>query len=151
MRTFVLLLTFCASVASSQTHQMNIRLRGGGSISIPVRDIQKLTFSGITAVGSEKWAIVMKTFTLLQNFPNPFNPSTTITFTIPEPGNVEVRIFNITGQLVKTLESTFRTSGTHVLVWDGRNDGGQAVASGAYLYQVDFDNSMLTQKMLLVK
>jgi hypothetical protein len=130
---------------------MNVRMKGGSTTSIPIQDIQKLTFSNITAVGSEKLAAIIKTFTLLQNYPNPFNPNTTIEYQLPKTGNVEIKIFSINGQLVKTLESTHQIAGMHTVVWDGRNNDGQTVASGLYIYQVAFENSMLAKKMLFIK
>jgi hypothetical protein len=126
-------------------------MKGGSSTSIPIQDIQKLTFSNINEVGSEKLAAIIKTFTLLQNYPNPFNPTTTIEYQLPKTGNVEIRIFNLNGQLVKTLESTHQVPGIHMVVWDGRNNAGQTVASGLYIYQVAFQNSMLAKRMLFIK
>jgi len=156
MKRLALLSVLCACVCYSQTYYINVRLKGGGTTSIPIRDIQRITFSfsqgGIT--GNEdagKYAPVIKTFCLLQNYPNPFNPNTTIRFELPRSGNVEIRIFNVAGQLVRTLEGSFLAPGAHAIVWDGKSDGGQSVGSGAYLYQIAFDNTLLTRKMLLLK
>ncbi|MGA9364748.1 MAG: FlgD immunoglobulin-like domain containing protein [Bacteroidota bacterium] len=151
MKRLALLFTLCACTVYSQTYYMNIRMKGGSSTSIPIQDIQMLTFSDISAVGNEKLAAVIKTFTLLQNYPNPFNPTTTIEYRLPKTGSVEIRIFNLNGQLVRTLESTHQVPGTHTVVWDGRNIGGQTVASGLYIYEVTFENSMLAKKMLFIK
>lgn len=151
MRRFALLFTLCACTVYSQTYYMNIRMKGGSSTSIPIQDIQKLTFSDISAVGNERFAAIIKTFTLLQNYPNPFNPTTTIEYQLPKSGNVEIRIFNLNGQLVRKLESTHQVPGTHTVVWDGRSIGGQTVASGLYIYEVAFENSMLAKKMLFIK
>lgn len=152
MKRLAILLILCVCSVYSQTYYMNVRMKGGGTTSIPIQDIQKLTFSGIsTAVGNERLATVIKTFALLQNHPNPFNPSTTIEYQLPKTGNVEIKIFSINGQLVKTLESTHQVTGTHAVVWDGKNNGGQTVASGLYVYQVAFENSMLAKKMLFIK
>ena len=131
---------------------MNIRMRGGGTTSIPILDIRKLTFSDtVVSVGNEKWGNIIKTFALLQNYPNPFNPSTTVTYRLPMSGNVEVRKFNITGQLVKTLEKDFQNQGEHRIVWDGHSNTGQTVASGPYFFQVAFENATLSKKMLFIK
>ena len=152
MKRIAFLFILCACTVYSQTYYMNVRMKGGGTTSIPIQDIQKLTFSGIsTAVGNERLATVIKTFALLQNYPNPFNPSTTIEYQLPKTGNVEIKIFSLNGQLVKTLESTHQIAGTHAVVWDGKNNGGQIVASGLYVYQVAFENSMLAKKMLFIK
>lgn len=126
-------------------------MKGGGTTSIPVQDIQKLTFSNITSVGNERLANVIRAFTLLQNYPNPFNPSTTIEFQIPRTGKAEIKIFNVVGQLVRTLTSAFPTAGIHKVIWDAKSNFGQTVSSGVYIYQVSFDNSILAKKMLFIK
>lgn len=152
MKKIAILFILCVCTVYTQTYYMNVRMKGGSTTSIPIQDIQKLTFSDIsTAVGNERLATVIKTFNLLQNYPNPFNPSTAIEYQLPKTGNVEIKIFSINGQLVKTLESTHQIAGTHTVVWDGRNNGGQTVASGLYVYQVAFENSILAKKMLFIK
>jgi hypothetical protein len=152
MKRLAILIILCVCSIYSQTYYMNVRMKGGGTTSIPIQDIQKLTFSDVSdAVGNERLATVIKTFTLLQNYPNPFNPNTTIEYQLPKAGNVEIKIFSINGQLVKTFESTHQIAGTHALVWDGKNNDGQTVASGLYVYQVAFENSMLAKKMLFIK
>ncbi len=151
MRRLVILLILCVSSVYSQTYYMNVRMKGGGTTSIPIQDIQKITFSGVNAIRNEKLSTVIKTFTLLQNYPNPFNPTTTIEYQLPKIGNVEIKIFNVNGQLVKTLGITRQAQGMHTFVWDGKNNDEKTVASGLYLYQVTFENSMLAKKMLFIK
>jgi hypothetical protein len=150
IRTMILLM-LCACATYSQTYYMNVRTKGGGITSIPVQEIQKLTFSNVNAVKDQKVATVIKTFALLQNYPNPFNPTTTIQYEIPRSGNVEVRIFNVDGQLVRTITSGVESAGPHSEVWDGRNSSGQIAASGVYIYQVTYENSILGKKMLFLK
>lgn len=75
-------------------------------------------------------------YALEQNYPNPFNPSTKISFAMPERGVVQLRIFNEAGQLVRTLMNHEMAQGRHELVWDGRNQNGQTVATGVYLYRI---------------
>src|SRR5271169_127603 len=152
MKRLAILFTLCVCAAYPQTYYMNVRMKGGGSTSFPIQDIQKLTFSGtITGVGNERLSTVIKTFALLQNYPNPFNPTTTIEYQLPKTGDVEIKIFNINGQLVKTLESSHQVIGVHSVVWDGRNNRGQTVASGSYIYQIAFENSLIAKKMLFIK
>jgi len=101
MKRLALLFILCACTVYSQTYYMNVRMKGGSSTSIPIHDIQKLTFSGQpTAVGNERLATVIKTFALLQNFPNPFNPSTTIAYQLPKTGMVDVKVYDINGRLI---------------------------------------------------
>jgi hypothetical protein len=152
MTRFFILLLLCASTVYAQPYDMNIRLKDGRSVVIPVRDIQKLTFAGgLSAVGNERLATVVRTFAILQNYPNPFNPSTTIEYELPAAGNVEIRIFNVNGQLVRTLVSDHRSPGRHAALWDGTNAFGVTVASGLYVYQVTYGHAILSKKMLLVK
>jgi hypothetical protein len=149
MKQFVILLIFCVCTAFSQTYYMNIRMTTGGVTSIPVQDIRKLTFT--KGVGVERLSAAIKTFTLLQNYPNPFNPTTTIEYQLPSTGTVNIRIFNVNGQLVHVMENANQVAGTHRIVWNGKNNGGQTVASGMYFYQVKFKNSILAKKMLFIK
>lgn len=151
MKRIAFLFILCASTVYSQTYYMNVRMKGGSTTSILIQDIQKLTFSGITAIGNQRLATVIKTFALLQNYPNPFNPTTTIEYQLPKTGNVEIKIFNAIGQLVKVFENIKQCTGTHAVVWDGRNNSGQPVASGLYIYQVAFGSSVLAKKMLFIK
>jgi hypothetical protein len=87
-----------------------------------------------------------------QNYPNPFNPTTTIEFQVKELAPVSVKIYNVRGQLVRTLANdTFQPGQTHQLKWNGRNDAGQAVSSGVYFYKMVTKNFTQTKKMVLLK
>jgi hypothetical protein len=91
-------------------------------------------------------------FALLPATPNPFNPRTDLRFDLPEPACVTLKVFDATGRLVRTLaDSEQRTAGRHVLTWDGRNDGGRALASGVYLYRLEAGKLSATGKMVLLK
>ncbi len=90
-------------------------------------------------------------FALLGNHPNPFNPSTTISFTLPEPGTAELTIYDITGRKVRELVSERRSAGTHSVVWDGRDSLERAVSSGVYLSRMTANGRTATRKMLLVR
>ena len=69
-------------------------------------------------------------------FPNPFNPETHLTLSLPAGGDVTLEIFNAVGQRIRRIELDQRLQGRHVLSWDGRDDGGTPVASGVYLFVV---------------
>jgi len=87
----------------------------------------------------------------LSNYPNPFNPETTISYQLPENGKAELVIYNIKGQKVKQLISEQLSAGQHSVVWDGRDENNKAVSSGIYFYKFkagDFDK---TRKMILMK
>jgi hypothetical protein len=74
---------------------------------------------------------------LHQNYPNPFNPSTTIKFSLPESANVHLAVFNIKGQKVRTLTDQFWQSGTHEVVWNGKDENRKDAASGMYMYRLE--------------
>jgi hypothetical protein len=98
-----------------------------------------------TPVGSSK------SNSLSQNYPNPFNPQTTIAFAIKDRSHVTLRVYNVAGQLVRTLANESFDSGPHQKVWDGRNDAGQPVSSGVYFYKLVSNNFSQTKKMVLLK
>ena len=83
----------------------------------------------------ESWE-VPKTTALLGNYPNPFNPSTTFRYGLSEPTQVTVRIYNMLGQLVKTVVDDYQSEGYYEAVWDGKNESGSTVASGIYIYRM---------------
>lgn len=90
-------------------------------------------------------------FSLAQNFPNPFNPTTEISFGLPFDGNVSVEIYDITGRRVRTLVNDYRPAGLYVVTWDGSNDHGTKVASGVYLYKLASGDKVITKKMVMLK
>ena len=136
-RLIILVLLWC-STAYTQPYDLNIHLKGKGRVAIPLQDIQKLTFAGaVTTVENQKLADVVKTFTILQNYPNPFNPRTTIEYELPAAGTVEIRIFNVNGQLVKSLGADQQPPGLHTAVWDGTNEAGRPVAGGVYFCRLE--------------
>jgi len=86
------------------------------------------------------------------SFPNPFNPSTQIRFTLPRAERVTLRIFDIAGRRVATLlDGARREAGEQNLVWDGRDDAGQALPSGVYLYRLEAGAQRATRKLTLLK
>jgi 5'-nucleotidase len=87
----------------------------------------------------------------LANHPNPFNPSTTIRFSMPVAGQATLRVFDTRGRLVKTLVDENLAAGRHAVVWDGKDDGGRSAASGVYFYRLRSDDRIATKSMLLVK
>ncbi|MBW6515099.1 MAG: T9SS type A sorting domain-containing protein [Candidatus Cloacimonetes bacterium] len=84
-------------------------------------------------------------------YPNPFNPNTTITFSLAEPSQVKIEIFNIHGQKVKALINETRNSGLHTLHWDGSNEEGKSVRSGIYFYRMTVNDFVSTRKMMLIQ
>ncbi len=85
------------------------------------------------------------------NYPNPFNPSTTICFTLAQTEHVNLDICNITGQKVRQLTSEIMSSGEHTIEWDGKDDAGSRVASGVYFYRLETESMVQSKKMILLK
>jgi len=101
---------------------------------------------------AETSATVIPTeFALEQNYPNPFNPSTTIPFSVTEASEVSLKIYNLNGQLVRTLHSGAIAAGEHQRVWDGTDFRGVKVASGVYIYQLKAKGFVATKKLVLTK
>jgi YD repeat-containing protein len=85
-------------------------------------------------------------------FPNPFNPVTTIRFDLPERSRITLQIFDVTGQLVRTLISNQTiNAGPHDVMWDGKGDSDQSITSGIYFCRLQIGNKQLVQKMVLIK
>jgi hypothetical protein len=93
-------------------------------------------------------------FGLSQSYPNPFNPTAVIEFTIGSEhpsSHITLRVYNITGQLVKTIVDEEKTPGTYTVTWDGRNNSNEEVASGIYFYELKSKNLRETKRMVLIK
>jgi len=86
-----------------------------------------------------------------KNYPNPFNPTTTISFTLAESGPASLKIYNAKGQLVRQLTDSAYNAGQHHLVWDGRDTGGRPVSSGLYFYRLQTRDYNKSHKMILMK
>jgi 1,4-alpha-glucan branching enzyme len=91
------------------------------------------------------------TFRLYQNFPNPFNPTTTIRFDVPAAGNVTLKIYNVLGQEIRTLVDEFRAAGQHTVQWDGKNVRGGETASGIYILRFSARENEFVKSMKLLK
>lgn len=88
---------------------------------------------------------------LYENYPNPFNPSTKISFEIPKNQYVELKIFDVLGREIKTLVREKQEAGFHQMAWDGTDESGNAVASGLYFYRIKAGEFSATKKLLLLK
>ena len=90
-------------------------------------------------------------FELYENYPNPFNPTTTISFNLPKNAPVNLEIFNLKGQKVRTLINSELKAGKHNIIWNGLDNDGKQVASGVYFYRLSNGEQILTHKMMLMK
>jgi hypothetical protein len=103
----------------------------------------------LTGVGDES-GYTPQSYFLGQNFPNPFNPSTIIPFTLHESGFVTLSIYSIAGQRIQTLINGFMTAGHHTVSWKGEDAAGRSVSAGIYLYQLRMGGKTSARKMLLL-
>ncbi|HIB60595.1 MAG TPA: T9SS type A sorting domain-containing protein, partial [Candidatus Marinimicrobia bacterium] len=85
------------------------------------------------------------------NFPNPFNPVTTLRYDLPEDSQVSIMIYDIMGRKVKTLVNKSQNAGFKATIWDATNDLGQPVSAGIYLYTIQAGDFRQTRKMVLLK
>ncbi|MCL5029260.1 MAG: T9SS type A sorting domain-containing protein [Bacteroidetes bacterium] len=141
-------LTVINNLQKGQTYYWKVRSTSNNGISSAYSSSGIFVIEGITGIknGSTPY-----TFEVQQNYPNPFNPSTQINFTIPKASIVSIKIYNMLGQLVKTLIDEQKNAGFHTIVWNGDNNFGQHVASGAYIYRVIAGENVAVKKMILLK
>jgi Concanavalin A-like lectin/glucanases superfamily/Secretion system C-terminal sorting domain len=104
----------------------------------------------IPITGNDEGALTLVT-KLKGNYPNPFNPSTIIEYSIDEPANVIIRIYNIKGQMVKTLVNAVRNADKHSEVWNGQDNNNNVVPSGIYFYKLETKRYSCIKKMILMK
>ncbi len=90
-------------------------------------------------------------FNMSQNYPNPFNPSTQFSYTLPESGNIELAIYDITGKMVYKFHDGFQRAGNHNILWTGVDQNQKTVPSGVYLCQLKMESNTITKKMVMTK
>lgn len=117
-----------------------------------IEQISKIDFDlNVSVEELEKVATLLKGFQLKSNFPNPFNPSTTINYTIGEAGLVEINIFDVNGRMTKQLLTESKTPGEYSVEWNGADSKGNDVAAGMYFYTLSLNGVKDSRKMILVK
>lgn len=107
--------------------------------------------SSSTAVLEEQGATLPTAFALAPNYPNPFNSETVIRFALPQAAIVDLGVYNLTGQEVAHLARGQREAGTYILYWDGRDDSGNALATGVYVCRLWTESRMVSRKLLLLR
>ncbi len=95
--------------------------------------------------------VTPKEFALLPNYPNPFNPITTIRYEVPVAGKIVIKVYNMLGQEVRSLINEVRQPGRYSIQWDGKNNVGQQVSSGVYIYRLSAGKIATSRKMMLIK
>ncbi len=127
----------------------------GGSIGKADFYVDEITFtmnegSGVTDVAGNQTVMPLE-YALGNNYPNPFNPTTSFSYAIPASNPVTVAVYNATGTLVRTLVNEFKSAGTYTASWDGKDENGRQMPSGIYFYQMKSSHFNSTKKMLLTK
>ena len=119
----------------------------GSTASLP-----KAVLAGATEIDQDSEGVTIPTeFELGQNYPNPFNPTTTISFTVPRAAEITLAIYNLRGQLVRTLISGPVSAGRHKVVWDGNDERGVRAASSVYIYQLKTKDFLANRTLVLTK
>jgi hypothetical protein len=135
-----------------QSYDMRIHLKGGEMVTISIDEIQRVVFSLSTGVQDARVTEQAPTsFKLLPNYPNPFNPSTTIVYEIAVMSDVTVRIFDLKGSLIKELLHEAQTQGRHQVSWDGTDNTRAQVSSGVYFSVVRCGEQVLSRRLILIK
>lgn len=106
--------------------------------------------SMVVALSGERGDIP-KTFDLMRNYPNPFNPLTTITYQVPEQRRVSIRVYNLLGQKLRTLIDAPVPAGIYKVTWDGKDERGELVGSGIYFYQMRAGEFVKSYRMVLIR
>jgi len=156
-------LTIAPDCPDGQRISFNVKFKNGSetwsdTLSLPVEDLRK-------RAGEERYSIELAThveetesldsipgsFTLGQNFPNPFNAETVIPFDLPEAGAVKLTVYTVTGGKVAERVVGHREAGHHSVTWDGQDERGIQAASGVYVYRLEAEGHVASGRMTLVK
>ncbi|XWN37198.1 MAG: alpha-amylase family glycosyl hydrolase [Balneola sp.] len=116
------------------------------AVYVPASEFEGILSKALPTNTEESVDASPEGFDLFDNYPNPFNPTTNISFNLPAQGNVVVKVFNSLGQEVATLASAFFTKGNHTLTWDAAN-----VSSGIYIYSIEYNGIRKSKRMTLIK
>ena len=146
-QTFIINDTFYIDVECEHSQEYFYRL-SAVDLSGNVSDYSAIM--GVTTLKLED-DLIPREFALYQNYPNPFNPVTTIRYDLPVSSDILIRIFDINGRIVKTIFSGYKKAGHNSAVWDAKNDIGEPVSAGMYLYFIQSNEYQQTRKMLLLK
>ncbi len=146
----VLIYSYDAGVMIKEGLENILELSYDGDGTIALSEASFSTYYGELLSTKYGSAIMPRSFDLAQNYPNPFNPSTAIEMTMPVASTWQITIFNVNGQIVKRYAGECE-AGVVTVNWDGRNESGQMVTSGIYLYRAEAAQFSATKKMMLLK
>ena len=147
LSTFALILTL--SNITAQESQTTLAVLDFEPRGINSLEAATLTDRFTSEIGKTE-AIPLE-YALHENYPNPFNPTTTLRFDLPEISDITLTIYNMLGQKVKTFNMQSTPAGYHSVTWNATNDLGEQVGAGVYLYQLQTKDFVKTRKMVLLK
>ena len=144
----IFLIVLMASFLIAET--MTIHLNNGETVEFDTSEINEITFGNVSVEEMVEF-ISQIPIKFLKNYPNPFNPTTTISFEIGESGKTQVEIYNVKGQKIKTLLDETMDIGQHSVIWIGNDDDGKHVSSGMYFYKISVSGEQKVNKMIMLK
>lgn len=140
-----------APTGSGPLVEFLFRSRSGGAGAVAGVQLVEVQLNEETGPPAAEGIVLPQAVALSPNYPNPFNPSTTIAYALPRPGEVSLEVYNLVGQRVRCLATGLQPAGFYRLTWDGRDEQGDEVASGVYLCRLTAQGTALVRKMVLVK
>lgn len=138
-------------IPEGQSLEFHQTSAAGGQTFAPYFKAGYVDIKSTTDADEENELILPKEYSLAQNSPNPFNPSTKIQFELPRAGQIRLSVFNVLGQTVKTLCDEKLPAGRHSVIFDGRDNNGGKIASGVYFYRLEAGDFTQSKKMILLK
>ncbi len=145
-----IMLTFNTESLTTGSYQTNLMVLNNQPEAEPGVIPVRLNV-GPTSVADGPVNPLPEEYALHPNYPNPFNPETTIKYQLPEAGEVNLEIYNVLGQKIKTLVQEFKEAGYHQVLWNGKRENGMLAASGLYFYRLEAGDFMAVKKMLLLQ
>jgi len=130
---------------------LNVHLISGDPGIFNLTEIVQITFSEDMSVEEMVEFVSLIPIRFLKNYPNPFNPETTISFELAQESRTLIEIYNVKGQRVRKLLDDTLEGGTHAIIWDGSNDSNRQVGSGVYFYRVCVNDTEEFSKMIMLK
>ena len=147
--TLTLLLFFICSIFTySQVDTLVIKLKNGSEERIAISDLKKITFESLNSVDEN--GNILGNIAKIINYPNPFSLSTRIEFEIDHPGDVEIKIYNCPGVLIKTYKCENCPAGRNTFVWDCRDESGIERSPGTYFLELRFNGLIQFKKMIMI-
>jgi FlgD Ig-like domain len=145
--------TDCSFLWERELHEKNHVVCAVGSVGFDGVCAEQTAAFRVALYGQGARVSLPRAFSLSQNSPNPFNPSTTIKFQVPQGSSTQVtlKVFDIGGRLVVSLVDGAREAGSYSVFWDGADRRGRQLASGVYFYRMTAGSFVRTRKMVLLK